>query len=51
VRIEHTVDFHRKQVPAVVAERPFFDPERKKFTPKTPKKEAARSEAQPSEVS
>ncbi len=33
--VEHTVEFERRQVPARVVDRPFFDPERKRFTPKT----------------
>lgn len=33
VRVEHTVDFDRRQVPARVCGRPFFDPPRKRETP------------------
>jgi aminomethyltransferase len=36
--VEHTVEFHRDRLPARVVEKPFFDPPRKKFTPKKPKK-------------
>ena len=34
LRVEHTVEFHRRSVPATVVDKPFFDPERKKHTPK-----------------
>ncbi len=33
VRVEHTPEFHRRQVGARVVARPFFDPERKRSTP------------------
>jgi aminomethyltransferase len=35
LQIEHTVEFERRRVTATVVERPFFDPARKKSTPKT----------------
>ncbi len=35
VQVEHTVEFERRRVTATVVETPFFDPERKKHTPKT----------------
>jgi len=36
VRVEQTPEFHRRRVPATVVERPFFDPDRKRHTPKKP---------------
>ena len=33
LRIEHTVEFERRELPARVVETPFFDPPRKTFTP------------------
>ena len=36
LRVEHTVEFRRRQLPATVVDMPFFDPPRKKHTPKTP---------------
>ncbi|MEE2828367.1 MAG: aminomethyltransferase family protein [Myxococcota bacterium] len=43
LRIEHTVEFERRELPARVVETPFFDPPRKTFTP--PPADAATSEA------
>ncbi|MFT7518292.1 MAG: aminomethyltransferase, partial [Kiritimatiellia bacterium] len=34
LRVEHTVEVNRRQLPATVVNKPFFDPERKKHTPK-----------------
>ncbi len=33
LQVEYTVEFERRQVTATVMKRPFFDPERKTFTP------------------
>jgi aminomethyltransferase len=33
VQVEHTVEFERRTVTATIVEKPFFDPERKRFTP------------------
>lgn len=33
LRVEHTVDFERRQLPCTVVQRPFFDPPRKRSTP------------------
>lgn len=42
LKVEHTVEFERRTVTATVVPKPFFDPERKKFTPgKTAAKGAA----------
>ncbi|MBT3218260.1 MAG: aminomethyl transferase family protein [Proteobacteria bacterium] len=41
LRIEHTVEFNRRQLPATVIDKPFFDPKRKKFTPAAAKKKAS----------
>ena len=38
VQVEYTVEFERRQVTATVMKRPFFDPERKTFTPNVPPK-------------
>ena len=39
LQVEHTVEFgERQRVDATVVERPFFDPERKRFTPAAAKK-------------
>ena len=37
VQVEHTVEFERRTVKATVVKTPFFDPERKRYTPKTGK--------------
>ena len=36
LRVEHTVEFERRQVSARVVQKPFFDPARKTFTPNAP---------------
>jgi aminomethyltransferase len=33
LRVEHTVEFERRHLPCVVVPTPFFDPDRKRFTP------------------
>ncbi len=33
LRVEHTVEYERRQLPCTVVERPFFDPPRKRSTP------------------
>ncbi len=38
LRVEHTVEFERRHLPCTVVEKPFFDPERKRFTPAAAKK-------------
>jgi aminomethyltransferase len=40
LRVEHTVDFNRRQLPCLVVKRPFYDPPRKRFTPASAKKVA-----------
>ncbi len=34
LQVEHTVEFERRRITATVVERPFYDPPRKKHTPK-----------------
>lgn len=41
LRVEHTPEFERRHVPAVVCERPFFDPPRKRDVPAKRQTEAA----------
>jgi aminomethyltransferase len=41
LEVEHTVEFERRRVAATVVPRPFFDPERKRFTPGAKPKSAA----------
>jgi glycine cleavage system aminomethyltransferase T len=39
LQVEYTVEFERRTITARVVPRPFFDPERKTFTPSaTPRK-------------
>jgi glycine cleavage system aminomethyltransferase T len=33
LKVEYTVEFERRELTATVVKRPFFDPERKTFTP------------------
>jgi len=40
LKIEHTVEFERRQVTATVVEKPFYDPPQKTFTPKKLQKSA-----------
>jgi aminomethyltransferase len=40
--VEYTVEFERRTITGTVVERPFFDPERKTFTPKAAPKGASR---------
>lgn len=35
LQVEHTAEYERRRTGATVVEKPFFDPERKKHTPKT----------------
>lgn len=42
LRVEHTVEFQRRQVHATVCERPFYDPPRKRHTPGAEAADAAR---------
>ena len=35
LQVEHTAEYERRRVGATIVEKPFFDPERKKSTPKT----------------
>jgi aminomethyltransferase len=37
IQVEHTIEFERRVLPATVVPTPFFDPDRKRFTPKTGK--------------
>ena len=41
LKVEYTVEFERRTVTATVVKRPFFDPERKTFTPNAQPKEGA----------
>ncbi len=41
LKVEYTVEFERREVTATVVKRPFFDPERKTFTPSAAPKEGA----------
>ena len=41
LQVEYTVEFERRTVTATVSKRPFFDPERKTFTPNAPPKGGA----------
>ncbi len=46
LQVEHTVEFERRRITATVVERPFFDPPRKKHTPKKGRPEGlSRTEA------
>ncbi len=41
LQVEHTVEFERRTVTATIVPKPFFDPERKRFTPGAKKKAEA----------
>ena len=50
LRLEHTVEYERRTVACTVVKPPFFDPERKRFTPGSGSTTQARASGQAGEA-